>query len=80
MLGLPVKLCAGRAAHRKGHEGGVEGPSAPRVVQMMHAQLAKAGPPSKAEGLTSIMVGTDVKSAPPTNCKLCWDGSLACSL
>lgn len=56
VLGLPAKVCAGRAAARVDHEGGVQGPSAPRVVHMMHSQLIKAGPPTKAEGLTSIMV------------------------
>ncbi len=56
VLGLPAKVCAGRAAARVDHEGGVQGPSAPRVVHMMHSQLTKAGPPTKAEGLTSIMV------------------------
>lgn len=56
VLGLPAKLCASRAAARVDHEGGVQGPTAPRVVQMMHSQLTKAGPPSKAEGLASIMV------------------------
>lgn len=61
VLGLPAKVCASRAAARVDHEGGVQGPTAPRVVQMMHSQLTKAGPPSKAEGLASIMV-----SDPPT--------------
>jgi len=56
VLGLPAKVCAGRAAARVDHEGGVQGPSAPRVVHMMHSQLIKAGPPTKAEGLTSVMV------------------------
>jgi len=56
VLGLPAKVCAGRAAARVDHEGGVQGPSAPRVVHMMHSQLIKAGPPTKAEGLTTIMV------------------------
>ena len=56
VLGLPAKVCCGRAAARRGHEGGVEGPTALRVVQMMHSQLVKAGPPTRAEGLTSIMV------------------------
>lgn len=56
VLGLPAKVCAGRAAARVDHEGGVQGPSAPRVVHMMHSQLIKAGPPTKAEGLSSIMV------------------------
>ncbi len=56
VLGLPAKVCAGRAAARVDHEGGVQGPSAPRVVHMMHSQLMKAGPPTKAEGLTSILV------------------------
>ncbi|DBA69531.1 TPA: hypothetical protein ACH3X2_012731 [Trebouxia sp. C0005] len=66
VLGLPAKVCAGRAAARVDHEGGVQGPSAPRVVHMMHSQLIKAGPPTKAEGLSSIMVcrsDQDVKSA-----------------
>ncbi|KAL0039207.1 hypothetical protein WJX77_011408 [Trebouxia sp. C0004] len=66
VLGLPAKVCAGRTAARMDHEGGVQGPSAPRVVHMMHRQLIKAGPPTKAEGLTSIMVcrsDQDVKAA-----------------
>lgn len=66
VLGLPAKVCAGRAAARVDHEGGVQGPSAPRIVHMRHSQLVKAGPPTKAEGLTSIMVcrsDQDVKSA-----------------
>ncbi len=37
VLGLPAKVCAGRAAARVDHEGGVQGPSAPRVVHMMHS-------------------------------------------
>ena len=49
-------LLASRAAARVQHEGGVQGPSAFRVSQMMHSQMSKAGPPSKSEGLASIMV------------------------
>ena len=56
VLGLPAKVCAGRAANRVGHEGGVEGSAAPRVVHMMHRLFVKAGPPTKAEGFASIMV------------------------
>lgn len=56
VLGLPVKVCASRAAARVDHEGGVQGPTAPQVVQMMHSQFVRAGPPTKAEGLTSLMV------------------------
>ena len=56
VLALPAKLCAARAAGRVDHEGGVQGPSAIRVTQMMHSQMTKAGPPTKAEGLASIMV------------------------
>lgn len=56
MLGLPAKVCAGRAANRVGHEGEVEGAAAPRVVHMMHRQFVKAGPPTSAEGFASIMV------------------------
>ena len=56
VLALPAKVCAGRAAARKGHEGGVQGPKAHRIVHMMYGQLTKAGPVTKAEGLTSIMV------------------------
>lgn len=56
VLGLPVKVCVGRAARRVGHEGGLEGAAAPRVVHMMHSEFVKAGPPTKMEGLASIMV------------------------
>ena len=56
VLGLPAKVCAGRAANRVGHEGGVQGASAPRVVHMMHRQFVKAGPPTRTEGFASIMV------------------------
>ena len=56
VLGLPAKVCAGRAANRVGHEGGVEGTAAPRVVHMMHRLFVKAGPPTRSEGFTSIMV------------------------
>ena len=56
VLGLPARVCAERAASRVGHEGGVQGAAAPRVVHMMHRQFVKAGPPSTAEGLASIMV------------------------
>ena len=56
VLGLPAKLCAGRAANRVGHEGGVEGAAAPRVVHMMHRLFVKAGPPTTTEGFASIMV------------------------
>ena len=56
VLGLPAKVCAGRAANRVGHEGGVEGASAPRVVYMMHRLFVKAGPPTRTEGFASIMV------------------------
>ena len=56
VLGLPAKVCAGRAAKRVGHEGGVQGPSAPRVVHMMHSEFVKAGPPTRTEGFISIMV------------------------
>lgn len=43
VLGLPQALCLERAAGRKGHEGGVEGKGAARVVGQMAAQLKKAG-------------------------------------
>lgn len=56
VLGLPAKVCAGRAANRVGHEGGVQGASAPRVVHMMHRQFVKAGPPTRTEGFVSVMV------------------------
>lgn len=56
VLALPAKVSAARAAARVQHEGGVQGPSAFRVSQMMHSQISKAGPPTKAEGLASIMV------------------------
>lgn len=39
-----------------GHEGRVEGPSAKKIVGIMNAELQKAGMPSKAEGLASVMV------------------------
>lgn len=55
-LGLPVKVCVGRAARRVGHEGGLEGAAAPRVVHMMQREFDKAGPPTRTEGLASIMV------------------------
>ncbi|KAL3162367.1 hypothetical protein ABBQ32_010048 [Trebouxia sp. C0010 RCD-2024] len=55
VLGLPAKVCADRAANRVGHEGGVQGAEAPRVVHMMNRLFVKAGPPTTAEGLTSIM-------------------------
>ena len=59
VLALPAKVCAARAAARVGHEGGVQGPSAFRVTQTVHCAMAKAGPPIAAEGLASIMVGSN---------------------
>lgn len=43
MLQLPAKTCLQRARDREGHEGGVQGKGAARVVSMMLGQLSKAG-------------------------------------
>jgi hypothetical protein len=43
LLSLDPGLCARRAAARRGHEGGVEGGGAARVVWSMAAQARKAG-------------------------------------
>ena len=56
VLKLPKELCAARAEARKDHEGGVEGPRAKPLVFQMVARADKAGLPSLAEGLASVMV------------------------
>jgi hypothetical protein len=49
VLGLQQQLCLARATARQGHEGGVQGKTAARVVGQMAAQLKKAG---KGKGQT----------------------------
>ena len=56
---LPVKECGVRAAQRQGHEGGVQGPGAYRIVGMMQKELTNGGPPTMAEGFSSIMECVD---------------------
>ncbi len=56
LLQLPRDLCIKRAAARRDHEGGVTAKEAPAVVSRMAAMLLKAGPPTRAEGLGSVMV------------------------
>ncbi|KAK9830245.1 hypothetical protein WJX72_010530 [[Myrmecia] bisecta] len=53
---LPVALCAQRAQQRINHEGGVEGPRAAPLVYQISALAEKAGLPTRAEGLFSMMV------------------------
>lgn len=43
VLQLDTSLCVSRAAGRQGHEGGVEGKSAARVVHQMAGLMKKAG-------------------------------------
>jgi len=40
----------------KGHEGGVEGPNARKIVFMMISKLKREGYPKKSEGLQSVLV------------------------
>ena len=65
VLQLPPALCAERAAARVGHEGGVGGPGAKRIVYNMAAQIRNAGLPSApAEGVASVMVRAGACPAP----------------
>ena len=57
VLQLPAALCAGRAAERVDHEGGLQGASAKSVVYRVASQMRSAGlPDAAAEGLSSVMV------------------------
>ena len=56
VLGLEAHVCAQRASQRVDHEGGVDGSGAKEIVLSMAGQMARAGAPSKSEGLQSIMV------------------------
>lgn len=56
VLALPVATCSARAVARTDHEGKVNGDSAAAVVHRSNSIFLKAGMPSKAEGLASIMV------------------------
>ena len=56
MLDIPGSLCAAQAAARVAHEGNVQGPEAVRIAHSVSSTLRREGPPSKAEGLESILV------------------------
>ncbi|MCO5551935.1 hypothetical protein L7F22_005442 [Adiantum nelumboides] len=53
VLDLPVKTCIDRVVHRTGHEGGLEGKTAPAAVQQMAKQKEQ---PTELEGFSSIVV------------------------
>ena len=56
VLDIPAALCAEQAVARVQHEGGVEGKEAARISYSAASRLQKEGPPTKAEGLSSILV------------------------
>jgi hypothetical protein len=65
VLGLQQQLCLARAAARQGHEGGVEGKAAARVVNQMAGQLKKAGGAKEAGGLPPLLLLLVYASAQP---------------
>ena len=56
VLDMPAALCAEQAVARVQHEGGVEGEEAARISHSVASRLRKEGPPTKAEGLCSVLV------------------------
>lgn len=57
VLDVPASLCAAQAVARQQHEGGVQGEEAARISFSVSSTLRREGPPSKSEGLLSVLVG-----------------------
>jgi len=53
---IPADVAAKRAVERTTHEGGVQGDGAAVVSKRVSGTMRKAGPPSRAEGLTSVRI------------------------
>lgn len=58
VLDMPASLCAEQAVGRQQHEGGVQGEEAARISHSVAARLRREGPPSRAEGLSSVIVSS----------------------
>lgn len=56
VLALPLETCLARAVGRMGHEGGIQGQMAERIVQITGANLRKAGLPKTSEGIDAVAV------------------------